>query len=70
MKSRSIPRSDVIIATKITGGRNVTPQNLKKDCEGSLKRLGTDYIDVYQVRELRENFADEFIILLAVVEAL
>jgi aryl-alcohol dehydrogenase-like predicted oxidoreductase len=51
MKSRSIPRSDVIIATKITGGRNVTPQNLKKDCEGSLKRLGTDYIDVYQVRK-------------------
>ena len=30
--------------------RNVTPKNIKLDCEGSLKRLGTDYIDVYQVR--------------------
>jgi aryl-alcohol dehydrogenase-like predicted oxidoreductase len=53
MKSRNIPRSNVIIATKITGGRNVTPKNLKKDCEGSLKRLATDYIDVYQVSDLR-----------------
>mmetsp|Transcript_22714 Transcript_22714/g.34351 ORF Transcript_22714/g.34351 Transcript_22714/m.34351 type:complete len:484 (-) Transcript_22714:125-1576(-) len=49
MKDRKIPRNDVVIATKITGGRNVTPRNIKKDCEGSLKRLGTDYIDVYQL---------------------
>ena len=27
----------------------MTPQNIKKDCEGSLQRLGTDYIDVYQL---------------------
>jgi aryl-alcohol dehydrogenase-like predicted oxidoreductase len=38
-----------VIATKITGGRNVTPRNIKADCEGSLKRLGTDYIDNYQL---------------------
>mmetsp|Transcript_11152 Transcript_11152/g.16372 ORF Transcript_11152/g.16372 Transcript_11152/m.16372 type:complete len:486 (-) Transcript_11152:994-2451(-) len=49
MKDRKVPRKDVVIATKITGGRNVTPRNIKKDCEGSLKRLGTDYIDVYQL---------------------
>lgn len=42
-------RSDVVIATKITGGRNITPLNIQKDCEGSLKRLNTDYIDVYQL---------------------
>ena len=30
--------------------RNITPKNIQLDCEGSLKRLGTDYIDVYQVR--------------------
>lgn len=47
MKDRNIPRSDVVIATKITGGRNVTPRNIQKDCEESLKRLQTDYIDVY-----------------------
>lgn len=49
MKERKVKRDDVVIATKITGGRNVTPKNIKKDCEGSLKRLGTDYIDVYQL---------------------
>jgi Aldo/keto reductase family len=50
MKDRNVARDKVVIATKITGGRNVTPKNIKADCEGSLKRLGTDYIDVYQVR--------------------
>ena len=49
IKDRNVARDKVVIATKITGGRNVTPQNIKKDCEGSLKRLQTDYIDVYQV---------------------
>mmetsp|Transcript_17925 Transcript_17925/g.26627 ORF Transcript_17925/g.26627 Transcript_17925/m.26627 type:complete len:511 (+) Transcript_17925:149-1681(+) len=49
MRARNVPRRDVVIATKITGGRNVTPRNIKKDCEDSLKRLGTDYIDVYQL---------------------
>lgn len=49
MKERKIPREKVVIATKITGGRNVNPKNIKLDCEGSLKRLQTDYIDVYQL---------------------
>jgi diketogulonate reductase-like aldo/keto reductase len=47
LKDRKVPRSDVVIATKITGGRNVTPLNIRKDCDESLKRLQTDYIDVY-----------------------
>ena len=49
LRERPIARSDVVIATKITGGRNVTPKNMEADCEGSLQRLGTDYIDVYQL---------------------
>jgi len=49
MKDRKVNRADVVIATKITGGRNITPRNIKADCEGSLKRLQTDYIDVYQL---------------------
>jgi len=49
IKDRKVKRSDVVIATKITGGRNVTPRNIQKDCEGSLRRLQTDYIDVYQL---------------------
>lgn len=49
MKDRKVPRKDVVIATKITGGRNVSPRNIQSDCEGSLQRLQTDYIDVYQL---------------------
>ena len=37
----------MVIASKITGGRNVTPNNIKADCEASLQRMGTDYMDVY-----------------------
>jgi len=40
-------RSKVVIASKITGGRNVNARNIIADCEASLKRLGTDYLDVY-----------------------
>jgi diketogulonate reductase-like aldo/keto reductase len=47
MKDRKVPREDVVISTKITGGRNVNPKNIRKDCGDSLKRLQTDYIDVY-----------------------
>ena len=47
MKDRKVKREDVVISTKITGGRNITPRNIEADLEGSLKRLGTDYVDVY-----------------------
>lgn len=40
-------RSKVVIASKITGGQNVNARNIVADCEGSLGRLGTDYLDVY-----------------------
>jgi len=40
-------RDKLVIASKITGGRNVTPKNIEKDLDGTLKRLGTDYLDVY-----------------------
>lgn len=49
MRDRAVPRDKVVLCTKITGGRNITPRNIIADCEGSLKRLGTDYIDVYQL---------------------
>jgi len=42
-------RSKVVIASKITGGRNVNAKNIIADCEDSLKRLGTDYLDVYNL---------------------
>jgi len=40
-------RKDLVIASKITGGRNVTPRNIEADLQGTLKRLGTDYLDIY-----------------------
>jgi len=40
-------RNKVVIASKITGGRNVNARNIEADLEGSLKRLGTDYLDLY-----------------------
>ena len=30
IKDRKVPRSDVVIATKITGGSNITPRNIRK----------------------------------------
>ena len=49
LKDRNVPRDKVVIATKITGGKNVTPRNIVNDCEGSLKRLQSSYIDIYQL---------------------
>ena len=40
-------REQLVIASKITGGGNVTPRNIEADLEGTLRRLGTDYLDVY-----------------------
>ncbi|MBN1942035.1 MAG: aldo/keto reductase [Phycisphaerae bacterium] len=41
-------RKDVIIATKASPG-NFSPDKLRASCETSLRRLGTDYIDLYQL---------------------
>lgn len=40
-------RKKVVLASKITGGSNVTMRNIIADCEGSLRRLGTDHLDIY-----------------------
>jgi len=54
-------RKDIIIATKfgfswsaegIPNGVNSKPEHIKESVEGSLKRLGTDYIDLYYQHRL------------------
>ncbi|MCP4489634.1 MAG: aldo/keto reductase [Gammaproteobacteria bacterium] len=50
-------RDQVILATKVTGegidwvqeGAPISPQKINTSIEGSLKRLQTDYIDLYQL---------------------
>ena len=55
------PRESVIVATKVTGPRHgwfaspvrhglamLDRRQILRACEGSLRRLGTDYIDLYQ----------------------
>lgn len=41
-------RKDVIIATKVLP-QHCTPEGIRSACEASLKRLGTDYVDLYQI---------------------
>lgn len=51
-------RSDAVIATKANSGEPVK-DNIVKACEESLKRLGTDYIDIYQLHWPRRNMPFE-----------
>ena len=54
-------RSEVVIATKFNSvfdettrqvtGSDATPQGIRKACEDSLRRLNTDYIDLYQFHD-------------------
>jgi len=41
-------RDKVIVASKVASG-NLAPDDLKAACEASLRRLGRDYLDLYQV---------------------
>ena len=52
---REVPRGKIVIATKFgfriapesITGVNGSPENARRVCDASLKRLGTDYIDLY-----------------------
>src|SRR5680860_722291 len=45
---KGIPRDKLIVGTKVSPS-NCYENTLIAHCEGSLKRLGTDYIDIYMV---------------------
>lgn len=56
IKNLSINRDDLVIATKVRGSmgsgendRGLSKKHIIQQVEGSLKRLGTDYIDLYQI---------------------
>jgi aryl-alcohol dehydrogenase-like predicted oxidoreductase len=52
-------REKVVLATKVYGGRNPWPntsrlsaRHIRQACDSSLKRMGTDYIDLYQMHHV------------------
>lgn len=45
---QGVPREQVLIGTKISPS-NTQPDKLKQHCEASLRRLRTDYVDLYMV---------------------
>lgn len=45
---RGIPRDKLIIGTKVSPS-NCYKETLKQHCEASLKRINTDYIDIYMI---------------------
>src|SRR5262245_19753928 len=57
LKDLRVDRDDVVIATKCNGGthnraRNrwgLSRKNVMESCDASLERLGTDFIDLYQI---------------------
>jgi aryl-alcohol dehydrogenase-like predicted oxidoreductase len=62
MKKSAIPRQNLVIATKVRGRMGDGPNDeglsrthILQAVEDSLRRLGTDYIDLYQVHWYDEN---------------
>lgn len=65
---KNLPRQKLILATKFgftwdaqghINGLDSSPQNIQRALDGSLKRLGTDYIDLYYQHRLDPNIPIE-----------
>ncbi|MFC1941271.1 aldo/keto reductase, partial [Chloroflexota bacterium] len=46
---KDIDRSSLVLSTKKAVFEGITPEEVQKGLEGSLKRLGTDYVDIYHL---------------------
>lgn len=42
-------RRQVVLATKVGAGTNLSREHIVKSCHSSLRRLATDYLDLYQI---------------------
>ena len=50
LKKLGVKREDVVIASKVYFNEgHLSAKAIKREIEGSLKRLGTDYLDLYQI---------------------
>jgi len=61
---REVPRESIVVATKfgfkfVNGERtndvNSSPENVRRACDGSLRRLGIDHIDLYYQHRVDPN---------------
>ena len=67
LKDLRVDREDVVIATKCFGGTNnrrrnrwgLSRKNVIASCDASLERLGTDYIDLYQIHRFDPRTSSE-----------
>jgi L-galactose dehydrogenase len=46
---KDVTRDSVVLSTKKTTWENIAPDDVPKSLEASLRRLGTDYIDIYHL---------------------
>ena len=46
---KGIDRSSLVLSTKKAVFEGITPEEVQKGLEESLKRLGTDYVDIYHL---------------------
>jgi aryl-alcohol dehydrogenase-like predicted oxidoreductase len=67
MAMKGLPRENILIGTKVSPC-HTAPRTLYEHCEASLRRLGTDYVDIYMVHwpiqpyAIRHFTADETLI--------
>lgn len=59
---RGLDRSSLVLSTKKRSGLPLTPQDVVDGLEASLKRLGTDYVDLYHLHGVK---LEEYAFLLA-----
>ncbi len=50
-KALASRRGEILLTTKFGYSPDGSPTNITKSIEGSLKRLGTDYLDLYQIHK-------------------
>ena len=50
---RGLDRSSLVLSTKKRPGQHITPQDVVDSLEASLKRLGTDYVDLYHLHGVK-----------------